>query len=410
MNPTTNSHSACSSVSNTNKTCYELSNDTSARWASLGTSNLPKIISQEAILCSSSKGYFVSSDNDIHCVRCHRTVRLNDAEAELADSDSMSCPLCKDIFDVKHNTGNTHKTSFKRQFYGFVPAYFRTMITPLTDDPFKGADCNPTFMDICALVANIYYPPASYFISAIQIATFVYVFVNIPVAEAKAIENVIEIDKFETLRKIGKDNDYRSDGNFILTKYLVADEAGYPVIDYFTGSLDGDGYTISNQSGCLIRHFEGHGIIGNLLFNDSHSTSASNLPLVAKMVSGHAVLKNIRVNGYTSHMKQHDIKVGIIAETLSDFARMEDCSLVNANIKLVGLGQGFGFLVFKMKGNSFAKNNMIINVNVSAYNNIPPDGEPRQCSLGSIVGMSDIGLRPGGKNFFCGYDVFIVGI
>ena len=392
VNSTNYTHSACSAISSTSKTCCDLSNDISGRWASFGTIKLSKIIQPEAILCLSGDGFFTCADNDIHCVQCHRTVSLNDPrKAYLAESHTISCPFYNDICDVKYNTENTQKISFKSKLYNnFVPAYFRTMFAPFTEDPFQGADWNPTLMDICSVVASIYYPPASHLISAIKIASVFYVFVNIPGCKAKAIDNIIEIDDFKTFKKIGQHKDYRLDGHYIITQDLVDNEHSYPVIKYFVGSLDGQGHSISNQSGCLIETLTGHGIIGNILFNNSNSTDASDLPLVAHFVNESALIQNIRVENYVLNTTQADIRVALIAGTLSGMARLEGCSVLKSTINLWGSYASFGFLALKMMEHSSANGNRIIESRINTYaENRAISHRDKASYIGSIIDMHD---------------------
>ncbi|MCK5894511.1 MAG: hypothetical protein KAG53_08940 [Endozoicomonadaceae bacterium] len=389
MNSIQNNNSACSMISNTNRACYELSNDTSARWASLGISRLSKIILQEAILCLSGDGYFASEYNDIHCVRCHRTVSLNEAKAYLDDSNSMSCPCFKDIIDVRNNSEDTKKISIKRQLYGFLPAYFSTMLAPLMEDPLTGVDCNPSLIDICSVLVNIYYPPASYLISAIQVGTVFYALANIPSCGANAIANVIEIDDFNIFQKIGRDKDYPSNGHYIITKDLVGNSRHtYPIIENFSGSLDGQGHSISKHSGCLIGHFRGYGIIGNIIFNESSSIDASCRPLVAMLASDHSLLTHVRVKGYELHSQQDDIKVAIMVGKLINWARIESCSVVDASVTFQGKHPAFAFLVLDMTDDSSVDNNTIINARVNMDTSVRLY-EKSKSSCGSIGSMSD---------------------
>ncbi|MCK5894512.1 MAG: hypothetical protein KAG53_08945 [Endozoicomonadaceae bacterium] len=290
---------------------------------------------------------------------------MNEVKADLDDSNSMSCPCFKDIIDVNNNSKNTKKTSIKRQLYGFLSGYFITMFAHLMEDPWTEADCNPTFLDICSVLANVYYPPASYLISAIQIATVFYAFANIPSCEARTIERVIEIDDFKMFQKIGEGNGYPTDGNYIITKDLIGNNDICPAIKNFRGSLDGKGHSISKYNGCLIRNLNGRGVIGNIIFKGSNITNVYCGPLIAMFASDNSLLKNIRVEDYCFNNNQGDSMVAILVGKLSNWARIEGCSVVGANIILQEDHPIFAFLTLEMFDDSSVDNNAIINARVN---------------------------------------------
>ncbi|MCK5894510.1 MAG: hypothetical protein KAG53_08935, partial [Endozoicomonadaceae bacterium] len=207
--------------------------------------------------------------------------------------------------------------------------------------------------------------PASDLVSVIQVGIAFYALANIPCCEAGAIENVIEIDDFDMFQKIGRDKDYPSDGHYILTKDLVGNNNIHPVIEDFSGSLDGQGYSILQHSGCLIRNFKGYGIIGNIIFKYSNGIDASCSPLVAMFARDHSLLKNVRVENYKLCSKQDHIHVAIMIGNLINWARIEHCSVVDASVVFQGEGANFAFFVLSMHDDSSVYNSAIINSSVN---------------------------------------------
>lgn len=262
------------------------------------------------------------------------------------------------------------------QLYGFVTGYFITMFCHLTENALEGADCNPSLISVCSLMVSSYYPLASDILFLVQIGVAIYTIANIPCGEAKLVSplphisgeetetyNITEIDDFKTLQKIGKQKNYPSYGHYKLTKNLAGNNCTYPIIENFSGSLDGAGHSISEHRGCLIRKLEGYGIVGNIIFNNSSNIDASCSPLVASIISDHALLINIRILNYEVYLGLSN-EVSMFANSITGQARIEGCSVVDSNITIHETNTVFGFFVVHMNDNALVTNNAIIHSSI----------------------------------------------
>ena len=214
----------------------------------------------------------------------------------------------------------------------------------------------------------------------VVLATVINLFAGVVAfADDATTTDVIEIESADELKKIGDDADYPLSGNYKLTQNIhLYDEDGDGVtwspIDAFSGTFDGNGYTISGLS-----------------FEITNGTDDAAFGMFLK-VTGAGVVKNLTLDKVNINVTATiRTSVGAIAGATENTAKIYNCKVYgnitvtqNAASSANGRTRVGGIVGYAQNDIAYCESN----VEFTVTTNYADANYKKACYVGGIVGQS----------------------
>ncbi|MCK5893177.1 MAG: hypothetical protein KAG53_01950 [Endozoicomonadaceae bacterium] len=377
-------------VNSTDEMRHLSDNEVPAKTFGLHAISLAEISPEKTNSLTSKEPRFATENHEVHGHQDHRNVNLQTDETLLGSlnnnrnsAESESESENENANNIKHKRENIVANLIKRGVRWLtdrVVGLFTSAFRPLYENGFNGFDWQPTLENTAVTVAAICSPlfRKAYFLK--KTGALVIVLNSISTVGAKPVVNVIDIDNANMLKMIGVSAAYPSNGHYRLTANIDASNITQP-IPKLLGTLDGQGYTISNLSCCLIQVMEGDALVINLIVRGANTGLSSCTATITSTLSDQATINSIQV--LDSQVKQHihTPHVGIIANYILDSSRIEHSLILNCSIISTIRHSNCGGVAGGMWGGAGSINNTISKSNITALGD--------SAAVGGVTGVAE---------------------
>lgn len=363
-------------VGNKNKTEHDFKNEESTGRTSRMSKSQLEINQKEHTSIISQYSSLDTEHDDIH----DRSIRSKGTESYLTEPECSQPPFNEHIDNsTQHNSENTKITSDTKQWPSFpetVNGLFTSLVSPIQEHGFKSFHWNPQPKIMAASLFNLCFPSLSI------MGTFALTIITLTrsagasksdgtttssLSDSASPQNIIGINNLDTLMKIGNHADYPTNGNYRLTADIDASQLKSQ-IKTFTGSFDGDGYTISNLPCCLIETITGGSVVKNITINNANIRNEYYSAVLVHQARDNSSISYIQVkncNIYSDSTSHHPI--GVVAEVLSESSKIENSLVKNCTLTTHGTPSGNGLIAGLMYDNGKSIGNIVVDCEIISH-------------------------------------------